>query len=234
MKVVVGLGNPGPRYEGTRHNAGFAVVEELARRWEVPQRTDARFNAAIGEARVGPEKVLLVRPLTFMNLSGRAVQSIVKFFKIPPENLVIVSDDVDLPLGAIRLRKRGSSGGQKGLESVVAHLGTEDFPRIRVGIGAKPPGWKLEDWVLSRIPDRERPDFDAAVRAAADAVELWIRRDDFDLAMNRYNTPRKKKEKGASRGSEPEQSCPGGESMGRNEEPVPDPAPGRLPPRAQA
>lgn len=231
MKLVVGLGNPGPKYSGTRHNAGFAVVEELGRRWGVDARTDARFNAVVGEARVGPEKVVLVQPLTFMNLSGRSVQSLVNFFKVPPDEMVVVSDDVDIPLGAVRLRKRGSSGGQKGLRSIAEHLGTEDFPRVRVGIGARPPGWQLEDWVLSRIQPDEQAEFKASVTAAADAVELWIRRNDFDLAMNRYNTPRKKKESHGDAGAE--QTEPGGESLGRNEKPIPGAAPGGLHPPAQ-
>ena len=196
MKVVVGLGNPGPKYASTRHNAGFAVVLELARRWGAEGKLDTRFNAVLAEARVGPEKVLLVQPLTFMNLSGRSVQSLMNFFKVPVEELVVVSDDVDLPIGTLRLRKGGSSGGQKGMQSVVEHLGTDMFPRVRVGIGARPTEWKMEDWVLSRFTPEEQPEFEAAVKAAADAVELWVRRNDFNLAMNRHNTPRKKKEAG--------------------------------------
>lgn len=240
MKVVVGLGNPGPKYESTRHNAGFAVVHELARRWGVEGKTDTRFNAVLAEARVGPEKVLLVQPLTYMNLSGRSVQSLVNFFKVPVEEMVVVSDDVDLPLGSIRLRKRGSSGGQKGLKSIVEHLGSEDFPRIRLGIGSRPPEWKMEDWVLSRFAPEEQAEFAASVSAAADAVELWIRRNDFDLAMNRCNMPRKKKEAPeepgpGKAGADPaqEQTRSGGGSMGRDEEPVPGAAPGGLHPPAQ-
>ncbi|MBU6427674.1 MAG: aminoacyl-tRNA hydrolase [Cyanobacteria bacterium REEB65] len=190
MKLVVGLGNPGPKYSDTRHNAGFAVIYELARRWTASGRQDSRFNAMVAEARVGPEKVLLVQPLTFMNLSGQSVQSMVNFYKIDPSDLAIVSDDADLPIGAIRLRKKGSSGGQKGLQSIIDTLGTAEFPRVRVGVGSKPPAWDMADWVLSRVSPEERPDYDQSIRQAAEAIELWIRRNDFDLAMSRYNTPR--------------------------------------------
>ena len=183
----MGLGNPGPKYAETRHNAGFAVVEELAKRWEIEGRTDTRFNALVGEGRVGPEKVLLVQPLTFMNLSGRSVESLVNFFKVPLEELVLVSDDVDLLVGGIRLRKKGSSGGQKGLKSVFEHLSSEEIARVRIGVGAKPPGWAMVDWVLSRFPAEEVADFSKSVKVAGDAIELWVRRGDFDLAMNRFN-----------------------------------------------
>jgi len=198
MKVVVGLGNPGPKYASTRHNAGFAVVLELARRWNAEGRNDARFNAMVAEARVGPVKVLLVQPLTFMNLSGRAVQSLVNFYKVPVDEVVVISDDVDLPVGSLRMRKTGSSGGQKGLQSIIEHLGTSDIRRIRLGVGARPPEWQMEDWVLSRFYPEEQPEFDKAVVAAADATDLWVRRNDFDLAMNRFNTPRKRPEEESS------------------------------------
>jgi PTH1 family peptidyl-tRNA hydrolase len=191
MKVIVGLGNPGPKYAETRHNAGFAVIHELARRWSAEGKNDARFNAMLAETRVGFEKVLLVQPLTYMNLSGRSVQSLVNFYKVPVEELVVVSDDVDLPVGALRLRKKGSSGGQKGMQSIIDHLSSADFPRVRLGVGARPAQWQMEDWVLSRFAPEEQKEFDAAVVSAADAVELWVRRNDFDLAMNRYNTPKK-------------------------------------------
>ena len=230
MKLVVGLGNPGPKYEGTRHNAGFAVVSELARRWGSEGRTDPRFNAILGEARVGPQKVLLVQPLTYMNLSGRAVQSLVNFFKVPLEDLVVVSDDSDLPVGTVRLRKRGSSGGQKGLQSIIDHLGSGDFGRVRLGVGTRPSQWEMESWVLSRFTPEEQSDFDRAVKAAADAVELWVRRDDFDLAMNRYNTPRKKPEPAASE----EQTGADRRSMGRDGDQLPESSTGGLHPPAKS
>lgn len=190
MKLVVGLGNPGPKYADTRHNAGFAVIHELARRWTSEGKQDPRFNAIVAEARVGPEKVLLVQPLTFMNLSGRTVQSLVNFYKIAPEDIVVVSDDADLPVGWLRLRKKGSSGGQKGLQNIIDLLGTSDIPRVRLGVGSRPPMWDMADWVLSKVTAQEREDYDRAIAQAAEAIELAIRRNDFDLAMNRYNTPR--------------------------------------------
>ena len=190
MKLVVGLGNPGPKYAGTRHNAGFAVIFELARRWNAEARQDPRFNAMVAEARVGSDKVLLVQPLTFMNLSGRSVQSLVNFYKIAPDDVIVVSDDADLPVGSIRIRKKGSAGGQKGLQNIIDMLGTAEIPRVRLGVGSRPPMWDMADWVLSKVTPEEREDFDRAVAQAADAIELAIRRDDFDLAMSRYNTPR--------------------------------------------
>ncbi|MBM3268109.1 MAG: aminoacyl-tRNA hydrolase [Candidatus Sericytochromatia bacterium] len=219
MKLVVGLGNPGPKYAETRHNAGFAVVRELARRWHAEGAGDGRFNAVIAEARVGPEKVLLMQPLTFMNLSGRAVQSLANFYKVPIEEIVVVSDDTDLPVGSVRLRKRGSSGGQKGLQSIIEHLGTDEICRVRLGVGQRPPQWDQADWVLSRFDAAERADFDKAVGSAADAIELWARRNDFDLAMSRYNTPRRKPDAGQEQSAEP------GESKGRNtkdDDPIPE------------
>ncbi len=190
MKLVVGLGNPGPKYAGTRHNAGFAVIFEMARRWNTEGKQDPRFNAMVAEARVGSDKVLLVQPLTFMNLSGRTVQSMVNFYKIAPEDIIVVSDDADLPVGSVRIRKKGSAGGQKGLQNIIEMLGTAEIPRVRLGVGSRPPQWDMADWVLSKVTPEEREDFDRSVTQAADAIELAIRRNDFDLAMNRFNTPR--------------------------------------------
>ncbi len=214
----MGLGNPGPKYAETRHNAGFAVIAELAKRWNAEGKTDPRFNAIIAEARVGPEKLLLVQPLTFMNLSGRTVQSLANFYKVPVEEILVASDDTDLPVGAVRLRKKGSSGGQKGIQSILEHLGNDAFLRVRLGVGQRPAVWEQVDWVLSRFDAAERSEFDKAVGVAADAIELWVRRNDFDLAMNRYNTTRRKP-------ALQEQSGQGPESKGRNEDPIPEAPP---------
>ncbi|MBI6545408.1 MAG: aminoacyl-tRNA hydrolase [Cyanobacteria bacterium NC_groundwater_1444_Ag_S-0.65um_54_12] len=189
VKAIVGLGNPGPRYANTWHNAGFAVVSELARRWGSAGSRDNYFSAMIAEARVADGKVLLVQPLTFMNLSGLTVRNIVKFYKIPLDKLVVVSDDVDLPIGSLRLRKKGSAGGQKGLQSIIDHLGSMDFPRLRIGIGPKPARTTLEEWVLSKVPAQECEKFELAIYRGADALEFWAEQSDFELAMNRFNAP---------------------------------------------
>ena len=141
MKVIVGLGNPGREYVNTRHNAGFWVIEALAEKHGVRQWKD-QFNASIGEIRVGAEKVLLVLPQTFMNLSGDAVQPLLHFYKVDPEDLLVIYDDMDLPVGDVRIRKDGSSGGQKGMTSIITRLNSDKFPRIRMGIGRPPSGWK--------------------------------------------------------------------------------------------
>jgi PTH1 family peptidyl-tRNA hydrolase len=183
MKLVVGLGNPGKRYSETRHNLGFKVINELARRHQV-QKEEHRFDAIIGHCRMGGEKVLLLKPLTFMNLSGRAVQPVMRFYKIPLQDLLVVYDDMDLPPASLRIRAAGSSGGHKGMASIVELLASQDFARIRIGIGRPPYG--VTEWVLSAPPAEERPEYEAAVLQAADAVEYWVK-DGIVQVMNRFN-----------------------------------------------
>ena len=185
MKIVAGLGNPGPRYLGTRHNAGFEVLDELARRWRCEFGFDRHFEAAICEAQRGPERVWLLKPQTFMNLSGRSVAAALRFYKLAPADLLVVCDDLDLPVGKIRLRTNGSSGGQKGLADVIRSAGTDEIPRLRLGIGKVDPS-AMVDYVLSRFDPQERVEMDAAVKRAADAVECWIGRG-IDAAMNEFN-----------------------------------------------
>ena len=184
--LVVCLGNPGLRYEGTRHNAGFMTADALAKKLNV--RIDrARFKALTGRCVIGGEGVLLMKPQTYMNLSGEAAAQAAAFYKIPPERVLVVSDETALPIGALRVRTRGSAGGHNGLKSLIACLGTEDFPRVRLGVGAPPhPDYDMADWVLSvfRNEDAERM-HDAAARAA-DAVVCYIS-EGADRAMNRYN-----------------------------------------------
>jgi peptidyl-tRNA hydrolase, PTH1 family len=184
MKVVVGLGNPGGRYVGTRHNVGFAVVDLLA---QAPGagRFQSRFQAQVAELIEGPHKVLLVKPETFMNLSGRSVRQVVDFFQVPLEDLLVVCDDINLPLGKLRLRGRGSHGGHNGLRDIQNHLGTAEYARLRVGVGA-PPEDEAVDHVLGRFRPGERPVIDDAVRQAAQAVVVWIH-DGVEAAMNRFN-----------------------------------------------
>lgn len=186
MYVVAGLGNPGRRYEGTRHNMGFETVDILSRKTGIPVGTD-KMRALMGTGFVGNEKVILVKPQTYMNLSGTAVAPIVKFYKADPAGqLIVVSDDIDLPAGHLRIRKSGSAGGHNGLKDLIACLGTQDFIRVRIGVGRKPEGWDLADYVLSRFTPAEQRCIDEAEAAAAEAV-LMIMKEGVDAAMNRYN-----------------------------------------------
>ena len=187
MKLVAGLGNPGPRYERTRHNVGFLVIDELARRWNAaPLRYERRWEALVADEQVAGERVLLIEPQTYMNLSGRSVLAVKQFYKLDPADLLVVCDDMDLPVGRIRLRARGSGGGQKGLENILLRLGTADVPRLRIGIG-RAPSAVAAAYVLSRVaPDEQQP-IEEAISTAADAVECWLQRG-IDAAMNRFNT----------------------------------------------
>ena len=190
MYLIVGLGNPGRQYEATRHNMGFDTVDCLIEKHNVPQG-GVKFNAMYGKGIIGGDKAILMKPLSFMNLSGGPVRDMVNFFKIDPEKeLIVISDDIDLEPGQLRSRKQGSAGGHNGLKDIIQKLGTQNFVRIKIGVGAKPQGWDLADHVLSRFPDSERKLVDEAIREAADAVEKIIAQGP-DAAMNEYN--RKKK-----------------------------------------
>jgi PTH1 family peptidyl-tRNA hydrolase len=185
MHLVVGLGNPGRKYNGTRHNVGFEVLAELARRHAAP---DARsgFEAEVTETTIAGRRTLLAAPRTYMNLSGRSVQQIVKFYKLPLEDLLVICDDMNLPAGKLRLRKSGSAGGQKGLQNIIDQLGTQDFSRLRIGIGRPPENIDAVDYVLTRFRSDERELLEDAVSDAASAVETWLR-DGADAAMNSIN-----------------------------------------------
>src|SRR5579883_2924976 len=192
MKVVVGLGNPGKQYAGTRHNVGFDVVDYLAGAPGVgPFRS--QFQALVAEGTEGGEKVLYVKPETFMNLSGRAVRQLVDFYKLPAEHLLVVSDDFNLPLGKLRARAKGSHGGQNGLRNIQEQLGTDAYPRLRIGVGQPGPG-EAVDYVLSRFKPGEKAA--AADAVAAAAVLVWVRQG-IEACMNKVNGP----EPGAERGT---------------------------------
>jgi peptidyl-tRNA hydrolase, PTH1 family len=182
MHAVVGLGNPGNQYKGTRHNVGFEVVDELARRWNVGLKK-WKSSADIGVVRA--RDVVLVEPRTFMNNSGEAVAAVMTFYRIVPEDVLVVVDEVQLPLGKLRLRRSGSAGGHNGLKSVIAHVG-DQFPRLRIGVGRGDIEWDLADHVLSRFAPAERPAIDAALVRAADAVETFVEAG-VEAAMNRFN-----------------------------------------------
>lgn len=183
MKLIVGLGNPGPRYESTRHNVGFRVADELAGRWKVDLGRE-QFHGWAGSAVVGEERVLLLKPTTFMNRSGQAVQAAGRFHRLEPADLLVISDDFALPLGRLRMRARGSAGSHNGLSDIVNRLGSEEFARLRIGIGG--PVGDPARYVLERFADAEEPIVRQVVLRAADAVECWLARG-VEAAMNEYN-----------------------------------------------
>ena len=184
--LVVFLGNPGLKYEGTRHNAGFMTADALAKRKNVAINR-ARFHALTASCEIGEEKVLLMKPQTFMNLSGEAAAEAARFYKIPPQHVLVVSDEVSLPIGRLRVRSKGSAGGHNGLKSIIACLGSEEFPRIRLGVGAPPhPDYDMADWVLSTFKNQDAEDMAAAVARAAEAVECYILNGP-EKTMNPYN-----------------------------------------------
>ncbi|MBV9124273.1 MAG: aminoacyl-tRNA hydrolase [Planctomycetes bacterium] len=184
MKVVVGLGNPGSRYTGTRHNVGFAVLDSLAA-GPKSARPQTRYQAQVLEQLEGPHKVLLVKPETFMNLSGRCVRQLVDFYQLPLADLLVVCDDINLPLGKLRARARGTHGGHNGLRDIQNHLGTTEYPRLRLGVGAPPEEDAIEH-VLGRFRPGERPVVEEAVSLAAQAVLVWVHQG-MEACMNQFN-----------------------------------------------
>lgn len=194
MKLVVGLGNPGRRYQGTRHNVGYLILAELARKFgRTPLRE--RFHGEVVEADFrepgeacspNDAKALLLSPTTFMNLSGTSVQEAMSFYKLSNHELLVLCDDLNLPVGKLRFRASGSAGGQKGLENIIARLGTEEFSRLRLGIGAAPEGWNWADYVLGKFRADETPLVEHAVVVAAEAVAVWARKG-IEFCMNQYN-----------------------------------------------
>jgi PTH1 family peptidyl-tRNA hydrolase len=185
MKLVVGLGNPGRKYEGTRHNVGFRVMAELARRHGRGKPKQA-FEGEYVEAYLDEEKTLLLCPHTLMNRSGGSVLAARDFYKISTNDLIIVADDFNLPIGKLRFRSGGSSGGQRGLDDVIRRLGNDEVPRLRIGIGSPPAGRDAAGWVLGRFAKAEKDEIDVAIVRGADAVELWVR-EGLGVSMNRYN-----------------------------------------------
>lgn len=184
MKIIVGLGNPGQEYSATRHNVGFLAVDKLADKWGVNNWRD-RYNALVAEYR-GTETVLLVKPQTYMNLSGRAVSALANFYKVACSDIIVIYDDLDLPVGKLRLRLKGGSGGHRGIESMLAEIGQDDFGRIRVGIGRPPAGWETANYVLGRFTAEEAPLVNDATNQAVDAVQCIIK-EGFVKAMNKFN-----------------------------------------------
>ena len=190
MKIIAGLGNPGAEYARTKHNVGFMLVDALAERLGVDAWRE-KFNALTAEGHIGAQKVLLVKPLTYMNESGRAVGPLLDWYKLAPEDLIVAHDDMDIAAGTIRLRRKGSAGGHNGIKSLLAHIGSEDFSRVRIGIGRPLPGWTVVRHVLAPFPADDAPKIQEAISYLLPAVECIVT-DGIDMAMNRYN-PRKKK-----------------------------------------
>lgn len=185
MKLIVGLGNPGDKYKGTRHNVGFEVAMRLAKKFAAGTPR-ARFQGETVDATIGGQKVLLLTPLTYMNLSGSSVLAARDFYKIELSETLIVCDDFNLPLGKIRLRAKGSAGGQNGLEDILRRLGTEEVPRLRIGIGAPPPGRDASGHVLGRFPKEEQDEISEAINRATEAAAAWAEKG-LEAAMNKYN-----------------------------------------------
>jgi peptidyl-tRNA hydrolase, PTH1 family len=185
LKVIVGLGNPGKKYELTRHNIGFWAVDQLSNKWNIPFQKE-KWNSMVAEGIVNGEKVFLLKPLTYMNLSGEAVGAAMRFLKLPSKDLLVIFDDMDIPLGQLRLRQKGSSGGHNGMKSIIQHLGTEQFNRIKVGINRPPAGRKVVDYVLEPFSEIDYLVAADVAIAAANATDEWLK-NDFLIAMNKYN-----------------------------------------------
>lgn len=188
MYLIAGLGNPTREYEKTRHNVGFDTIDVLADRinTDVAER---KFKGLYGKGMLGGEKVILLKPQTFMNLSGESVRAAADFYKIPPDHIIVIYDDISLDVGHLRIRTKGSAGGHNGIKNIIAHLGTQEFPRIKIGVGGKPPRMDLADYVLSRFPAEERKIMETAFKDAAEAAGVMIA-EGPDAAMNRFNGPR--------------------------------------------
>jgi PTH1 family peptidyl-tRNA hydrolase len=187
--LVAGLGNPGRQYETNWHNCGYMVLDILSQRHQIPI-SKIRFRGLTGQGPIAGRKVLLLKPTTFMNLSGESLREAMTFYKIPPARTLVIYDDLDIPVGEVRLRPGGGSGTHNGMRSIVSALGRDDFPRIRVGIGPLPPGWDLVNYVLADVPAEQQPLLFTALNRAADAVEI-ILRDGLEAAMNQTNQKRK-------------------------------------------
>ena len=184
--LVVGLGNPGDKYENTRHNAGFMAIDQLADRGDFPVQR-LKFHALTHQATISGQGVLVMKPTTYMNLSGDAVAEAAAFYKVPPEHILVLCDDVSLPVGKLRIRTSGSAGGHNGLKHIIARLGTDQFPRLKIGVGGKPhPDYDMADWVLGKFVGEDKTAMDQATLRAAQAVECYLK-DGPQKAMNQFN-----------------------------------------------
>ncbi|WP_418747735.1 aminoacyl-tRNA hydrolase [Frisingicoccus sp.] len=189
MYLIAGLGNPSKTYEGTRHNVGFTMIDVIGSKFDIDVTT-RKHKALVGRGVIDGMRVILAKPQTYMNLSGESIREIADFYKIEPENIIIIYDDISLDVGQLRIRKKGSAGGHNGVKNIIAHLGTQEFPRIKVGIGNKPEGWDLADYVLSRYSKAEQEALEEAAEGVVGALKLMLA-DDIDGAMNRYNAKKR-------------------------------------------
>ena len=185
MYLIVGLGNPGREYEHTRHNAGFDAIDVLAGKLGADVK-EKKHKGLCGKGMIAGEKVILLKPQTFMNLSGESVRAAADFYKIDAEHMIVLYDDIDLDVGKLRVRAKGSAGGHNGIKNIIAHMGTQEFPRVRIGVGAKPDRMDLADYVLGRFSQVERPVMEGAFEEAAEAA-IAVVEDGIDAAMNRFN-----------------------------------------------
>lgn len=185
MKIIAGLGNPGAKYAGTRHNVGFSVIDEFSERHNIKIET-SKHKALIGKGMADGERVILAMPQTFMNLSGESIRAIMDFYKCTPDDLIVVYDDIDLEAGRLRIRQKGSAGGHNGMKNIILHTGSQDFARVRVGVGKKPDNMDLADYVLSRFGRDELPVIRQACREACDALDIMLS-EGIASAMNRFN-----------------------------------------------
>lgn len=185
MKIIAGLGNPTAKYEGTRHNVGFMAIDKIAQKYGISIDTK-KHRALIGKGVIAGQKVILAKPQTFMNLSGDSIQQIAAYYKVEPEDILIIFDDISLDVGRIRIRKKGSAGGHNGMKSIIACLNSSDFPRVKIGVGDKKPGQDLAAHVLGNIPKADRELMDGAILKVEDAVELIVE-GEIEQAMNLYN-----------------------------------------------
>ncbi|MEW9502926.1 aminoacyl-tRNA hydrolase [Jeotgalibacillus marinus] len=185
MKLIVGLGNPGKQYDKTKHNIGFSVIDELAARWDAPL-LQSKFKGAFSTVHKNGEKVILLKPLTYMNLSGESIRPLMDYYDIQTEDLVVLYDDLDLPTGSLRLRQKGSAGGHNGIKSTISHVGTQNFNRIRIGINRPPQGMKVPDYVLSRFSDEDWAAMQDVIKKSADACETFLEKPFLEV-MNEFN-----------------------------------------------
>jgi len=186
MYVIVGLGNPGSKYENTRHNIGFIAIDAVSTAYNIPLDF-VKHNAICGKGIISGEKVLLVKPQTFMNNSGQSVGEIIRYYKADPEeDLLVLYDDINLDVGRLRVRAKGSAGGHNGIKSIISHVGTEKFQRIRIGVGEKPKGWDLADYVLGRFPKNEEQTVENGIMDSVNAVKTVVE-EGIDSAMNKFN-----------------------------------------------
>ncbi len=185
MYVIIGLGNPGKKYEKTRHNVGFRVIDRLSKDWGVSVKK-VQFQSLVGETFYAGEKVVLIKPQTYMNESGRAVVELQRYYQVPPENLIVIYDDIDFEVGVLKVRKRGSAGSHNGMKSVIFQLQTDVFPRVRIGIGKQPSYMDLANYVLSGFTTKEEKTLDEVLKAACDAVETIVEKD-VEQSMNQTN-----------------------------------------------